>query len=170
MPTRQTIKEILEETGLTRHQFDWGRKQGFDMFTAEGRAEYASNKRHRIKADAELSSFLEDESTIIGKLNKATKIEDVKLLKEKAHGMKLALEADATAGKLIPLREAKEGVVRIVSELKSRLLKMPSDLAPRAEGLEAAKVEKVIKEELYLKLEEFADSAKNLFADSGDVR
>ena len=170
---RVTLKQRADKFEITVDVLNNAKNQGVNVWNDDEMNEFLKGRRPRLKPDAKLSKKSakkpkpgeDDLEHLRSALMKADTIEDVRILKEKAAGVKLALAAAKEAGESISLKEAKEAVIKIVAGLKARLLKLPSDTAPRVEGLGAAQAETAIREEINKALEELADDASGLFKD-----
>jgi phage terminase Nu1 subunit (DNA packaging protein) len=66
-------------------------------------------------------------------------------------------------GELIPTAEVRESVIRVYSAVRAELLKLPSDCAPRIEGLSASAIQKFLREEIVAILTRLSDENANSF-------
>lgn len=139
------------------------KKAGKIATAAKGKvsAKKAARKRAEVVVQPELPGVTIEE--LAQQVKEADTYEGVKILNEKLAALQKATNIQKLDRDLIPMKEAKEAVIRIVSGLKGRLLKVPSDTAPRVEGLAAAKAEKVIREEMLKALEDLAEDGDRIF-------
>jgi len=164
-----TQVERAEELGVTRNVIQNARNAGVDIWDDEGMRVWLDGRRVRVnpKARVPVQTELELPGVTIEDLELEVKgaetYDEVKILKEKISALLQAQKVRKEERDLIPMKEAKEAVLRIVAGLKGRLLKVPSDTAPRVEGLNAAKVEKVIRAEMLAALEDLANDGHGIF-------
>lgn len=166
---RRSYAEIGEPHGLTKAQVLNAKTDGVNVYDDAALAEWKRQRRPKADTGATLSAGSGDDITIEELEREVRRADDyntVKILKEKIASLHQAQKMRREDRELIPLKEAKEAVIRIVSGLKGRLLKVPSDTAPRVEGLEAAKAEKVIREEIIKAMEDLADDSQQIFEGS----
>ena len=175
-PKRPTQEQRAADLGISRDMLQHARRAGVNVWDDEAMEKWKASRRPRVKKSASLKKTevvvkpmeqlalpgvsIEDlELEVKG----AETYDEVKILKEKISALLQAQKVRKEERDLIPMKEAKEGVLRIVSGLKGRLLKVPSDTAPRVEGLAAAKAEKVIRAEMMKALEDLANDGHAIF-------
>lgn len=161
---RKTQTARAEELGTTRNVIQNARQAGVDIWNDAEMSVWMDGRRARVDPNARVEIIdgvsIEDLEQCV---KKAETYDEVKILKEKISALLQAQKVRKEERDLIPMKEAKEAVIRIVSGLKGRLLKVPSDTAPRVEGLSAAKVEKVIRAEMMKALEDLANDGHGIF-------
>ena len=169
---RRTQGERATELGTTRNVIQNARQAGVDIWDDADMERWLVGRRARVNPNAKVSVVTQMELPGVTiedlelEVKKAETYDEVKILKEKISALLQAQKVRKEERDLIPLKEAKEAVIRIVSGLKGRLLKVPSDTAPRIEGLNAAKAEKVIREEMMGALEDLSNDGHGIFENS----
>ena len=164
---RKTQTARAEELGTTRNVIQNARQAGVDIWNDAEMKVWLDGRRMKVDPNARVTIIegvtIEDLEL---EVKKAETYDEVKILKEKISALLQAQKVRKEERDLIPMKEAKEAVIRIVSGLKGRLLKVPSDTAPRVEGLGAAAVEKVIRAEMMKALEDLANDGHGIFENS----
>jgi transposase-like protein len=101
---------------------------------------------------------------VAGKAGTDCKLKVQRLRKLTAEADRIMMENTVRAGQLIDANEVRESILRVVSAARGELLKLPSDLAPRVEGLPAAQVQAIIRDEIFAVLTRLSDSTSDLYA------
>lgn len=95
---------------------------------------------------------------LISRSNNGKEMDAAKLRLTEAQARKAELEADVLEGTLIPQEKVKATWTKMIASMRSRILALPSRLAPQLVAQrEYKKVEKLLKETIYEALQEIAD-------------
>lgn len=170
---RTTIAEACRERGIPRQDWDEARRQGVDCWDRAAFDEWQAGRRHRLKPDAVLPPDPETPEgeamtleQIEDRIRRATGIEEIKILKEKSAALKITTGIRADTRELVPVGEVRESMTRVYSAVRGELLKLPSDAAPRLEGLGAAQIQALLRDEIIAILERLSSETGKLYADT----
>lgn len=165
-----TYKQIGELHGITRDQVDAAKNKGVNIHNKEELAEHLKTVRHRVQSGAKMNlpdatataQSLEDMELAI---RQAQDIDTVKILKEKVLALKGIVAVQVETRELVPVGEVRQSITRVVSAARGELLKFASDIPPRAEGLEASAIQKLIQAEVIEILTRLSDETNLLYAE-----
>ncbi len=167
---RTTIAEACRERGINRKDWDEAKRQGVDPWNREAMAAWASSRNHRIQPGAKMAlpettataqSLQEMELAI----RQAQDIDTVKILKEKVLALKGIVAVQMETRELVPVGEVRQSITRVVSAARGELLKFAADIPPRAEGLEASAIQKLIQAEVIEILTRLSDETNAIYAE-----
>ena len=101
-----------------------------------------------------------------GRNERADSIDQEKLLKERAIRQKLEIELALLRGEVFHADAVEKVYGDMLIRFKTKLLAMPSALAPQlADISDPTRVQKIIKDQVYMALNEFASYTPELFAE-----
>lgn len=166
----KTLAEIARENNLTDNQIKAAGRAGVDATDPVQLAGWLAKKRHRVQPGAKMNlpeatataQSLEDMELAI---RQAQDIDTVKILKEKVLALKGIVAVQVETRELVPVGEVRQSITRVVSAARGELLKFASDIPPRAEGLEAAAIQKLIQAEVIEILTRLSDETNLLYAE-----
>ena len=167
---KPTLKSIYEKHGLTRDKFNAIRAKGVNVYNEAELMEAIGSQRHRLPDDAKLHG-----NSKAGKAQNLEEVEaalmlsndnnQIKLLKDKLSGLKIAQAIRKESRDLIPVGEVREAATKVISAARGELLKLTSDLPPRLAGLSESKMQTVIRSEIIETLTRLSNEAGALYAD-----
>lgn len=170
---RTTIADACRQRGIDRKDWDEAKRQGVDPWDRKAMEEWLGARRHRIKPGATLSAGVAGDEgeamtleEIEDKIRRASNIDDVKILKEKVLALKGVVAVREETRELVSVGEVRESMTRVYSAVRAELLKLPSDCAPRCEGLPAAQIQKLLRDEIQAILTRLSDEKGRLYADA----
>lgn len=168
-----TIAAACRERGIPRKDWDEAKRQGVDCWDRAAFDEWQSGRRHRLKPDATLPP---DPGTPEGdamtleqiedRIRRAVGIDEIKILKEKAAALKITTGIRADTKELVAVGEVRESMTRVYSAVRGEMLKLPSDCAPRLEGLSASQIQALLRDEVISILTRLSDETSKLYADA----
>ena len=164
---KTTIASACRERGIDRKLWDEAKRQGVDCWDRAALDAWLGSRRHRIKSGTELSEPVATAQTLEQMehaIRSATNIDDVKILKEKVLALKGIVAVQTDTRELVPVGEVRQSMTRVCSAARGELMKLTSDLPPRLEGMGAAAIQKVIKEEVIAILTRLSDETNALYA------
>lgn len=166
---KTTIAEACRKRGLTRGEWDEAKRQGIDPWDQKAMAEWLAGRRHRIKPGAQISDTEAADAQTLEQIEdairKATDIDTVKILKEKVMALKTAMHIRTESCELIPVGEVRQSITRVVSAARGEFLKMTADIPPRAEGLDAPAIQKILRDAVIDVLTRLSDQTSALYAE-----
>ena len=115
------------------------------------------------ESDSDLQCDFDDSVTIYEKIDKAKSYEEVRVLKMQQDAKLQAYKLEVEEGKHTKNSVIRENTIRIGSALKAALLRYENDLPPMCEGLNAAKIQKIVREKNNLILEMFFNLQSELY-------
>ena len=132
---------------------------------------WLSSLRHRIKPGSSIpkESVGADAQTIEQietALRSANDIDTVKILSEKLKGIQTALRVQRDSRELVPVGEVRQSMTRVTSAARAEILKLAADMPPRLEGLDAAGMQKILRDAIHEILDRLADETSKLYADA----
>ena len=143
--TKPNISKIAREHGISRQTvIRWRDVEGLDLGDAVAVAARAGHVSGKASADCELK---------VQRLRKIT-----------AEADRITMENRLRSGQLLDAGEVKESIIRCFSAARGEFLKMPSDMAPQLEGLSAAKINELLRKEVFAILTRLSDSTSDLYA------
>jgi hypothetical protein len=178
---KKTIAQICAAHGITRDKLNAIRTKGINAWDDAALAAAIKRQRPRVSKQAEIKSpsgpatktppvdarpVAQTIEEIEDALKRATSFDEVKILKEKLAGLKIAVSVRAESRDLISVGEVRESITRVVSAARGEVLKLASDLPPRLEGLGAAQMQKIIHAEIIAILTRLSDESTDLYAES----
>jgi hypothetical protein len=168
---RTTIAEACRQRGIDRKNWDEAKRQGVDPWDRAAMDKWISGLRHRIKPGTTIPPGTEsaDAQTIeeIEKaLREAKDIDTVKILHEKLKGLQVALKVQRDSRELVPVGEVRQSMTRVTSAARAEILKLAADMPPRLEGLDAAGMQKILRDALHEILTRLSDETSKLYADA----
>jgi hypothetical protein len=166
----KTLAQIARENNLTDNQIKAAAKAGVDAKDPDQLAAWLAKKRHRVQPGAKMSlpeatataQSLEDMELSI---RQAQDIDTVKILKEKVLALKGIVAVQVETRELVPVGEVRQSITRVVSAARGELLKFASDIPPRAEGLDAPAIQKLIQAEVIEILTRLSDETNAIYAE-----
>jgi hypothetical protein len=164
---KTTIAAACRDRGIDRKVWDEAKRQGVDPWDRGAMDAWLGSRRHRIKDGTELSEPVATAQTLEQMehaIRSATNIDDVKILKEKVLALKGIVAVQTDTRELVPVGEVRQSMTRVCSAARGELMKLTSDLPPRLEGMGAAAIQKVIKEEVIAILTRLSDETNALYA------
>jgi hypothetical protein len=167
---QKTFAEIAAENGLTSNQLEAAKKTGIDPRDPKQLAAWIAKKRHRVQPGAKMllpeatatAQSLEEMELAI---RQAQDIDTVKILKEKVLALKGIVAVQMETRELVPVGEVRQSITRVVSAARGELLKFAADIPPRAEGLEASAIQKLIQAEVIEILTRLSDETNAIYAE-----
>jgi hypothetical protein len=170
---KKTQAQIAATHGITKHALSAIKAKGVNVFNDAELAAAIANQRPRISAKAKLPDpamhgdkpVAQTIEEIEDALKRAVSFEEVKILKEKLAGLKIAVQVRAESRDLIPRGEVRESITRVISAARGEILKLASDIPPRVEGLPAAKTARIIHDEIIAILSRLSDETNALYAE-----
>ena len=132
---------------------------------------WLAGRRHRIKPGTKLPADTpEAEAETIEQielaLRKATDIDAVKILSEKLRGLQTALKIQRESRELVPVGEVRAAMTRVTSAARAEILKLAADMPPRLEGLDAAAMQKILRDAIHEILTRLSDETSKLYSDA----
>ena len=132
---------------------------------------WLAGKRHRIKpgttippaSDAAKAQTIEEIETALRTTND---IDTVKILHEKLKGLQVALRVQRDSRELVPVGEVRASMTRVVSAARAEILKLAADLPPRLEGLDAAGMQKILRDSIHEILSRLSSETSKLYTDA----
>jgi hypothetical protein len=168
---KKTLSGIAAAHGITRDKLNAIRAKGVNAWDEKALAAAIKGQRPRVSKTARLAAPPADQRPVAqtveeieDELKRATSFDDVKILKEKLAGLKIAVSVRAESRDLVPVGEVRESITRVVSAARGEILKLASDLPPRLEGLSAAKMQRIIHAEVIDVLRRLSDETNDLYA------
>jgi hypothetical protein len=170
---KKTQAQIAQAHGITKDALSAIKAKGVNIYNDAELSAAIGKQRPRIAANATLppSAATGGEASaqtieqMENAIRRAVSFEEVKILKEKLAGLKIAVSVRAESRDLIPRGEVRESITRVVSAARGEILKLASDLPPRVEGLPAAKIARVIHDEVIAILSRLSDETSALYED-----
>jgi len=167
---QKTFAEIASENGLTSNQLEAAKKTGIDPRDPDQLAAWLAKKRHRVQPGAKMAlpaatataQSLEEMELAI---RKAQDIDTVKILKEKVLALKGIVAVQMETRELVSVGEVRQSITRVISAARGELLKFAADIPPRAEGLEASAIQKLIQAEVIEILTRLSDETNAIYAE-----
>lgn len=169
---RTTIAEACRQRGINRKDWDEAKRQGVDPWDRKAMDAWLKKRRKRIKPTAAISAkdpavTAQSIEQIKAALQVATDYETVKILGEKLKGLQTAAKLQKEIRELVPLGEVEERDIRIAAVVKAGIMKLCNDSAPMAEGLDAAKIHKVLMDAGHNVLAMMADEQSDFWKEAG---
>lgn len=167
-----TIAAACRERGIKRNDWNEAKAQGVDPWDRAAMDAWLGSRRHRLADGATLSTSSADFvpagdamtlEQIEDLIRRATNIDDVKILKEKVLALKGVVAVREETKELIDIGQVRESATRVYSAVRAELLKLPSDCAPRCEGLTAPAIQKLLREEIVAILTRLSDESSKLY-------
>jgi transposase-like protein len=143
--TKPNVSELSRKHGVSRATLiAWRDQEGLDLGDDTAVRARVGNVASKSSADCEL------------------KVQRLRKLKGEAD--RIETENRVRAGELISADDVRESILRVVSAARGELLKLPGDLAPRVEGLPAAQVQAIIRDEIFAVLTRLSDSTLEVYS------
>jgi phage terminase Nu1 subunit (DNA packaging protein) len=76
---------------------------------------------------------------------------------------KVEIENARLSRELLPEKEVREKIIRVVSAIRSEFTKLPSELPPRISGLAEPAIQRVLRDEIYAVLDRLSDESIAIF-------
>lgn len=148
MPKR-TYKDLEKRHGVSRDKINAAKSMGVNIWDDKAMDEWLSTRRPKVKKGAKIppkdpAVTAQTIDAIKTELQRATDYDTVKILGEKLKGLQTAAKLQKELRELVPVSEVDERDIRIASVVKAGILKLCNDAAPMAEGLDAARIHKVL--------------------------
>jgi transposase-like protein len=143
--TKPNISELSRKHGVSRATLiAWRDQEGIDLGDDSAVRARVANVASKSSADCELKRE--------------------RLRKLRGEADRIEMENRLRAGQLLDAGEVKESIIRCFSAARGEFLKMPSDMACQLEGLGAAKINELLRNEVYAILTRLSDSTSDLYA------
>jgi phage terminase Nu1 subunit (DNA packaging protein) len=81
---------------------------------------------------------------------------------------KVEIENARLSRELLPEKEVREKIIRVVSAIRSEFTKLPSELPPRISGLAEPAIQRILRDEIYSVLDRLSDEAVAIFEATED--
>ena len=164
---KRTLAQIAKKQGITIDQLNDAKSHGINVWNDAELAEWASSRRHRIAPGAKINDPVAASAQSLEEMElairQATDIDTVKILKEKVIALKGIVAVQQETRELVPAGEVREEITRAVSAARGELLKLSADLPPKLEGLQAAKMQPVIRAAIIETLTRLSDETGELY-------
>lgn len=167
MPKR-TIKEVCEIHGITLDVFKSARTNGVNVWNDAEMATHLGSRRHRIKPGTEIpedspaaNAYTLEE--IEEEIRTTRCVDTLKILKAKMDSLKIVVQVRAELRELVPAGEVRQSITKVVSAARAEMLKLAAELPPKLDGLDAAAMNQVIRNEVIEVLTRLSDETNSLY-------
>lgn len=163
---RTTIAQACRDRGINRKDWDEARRQGVDPWDRAAMDRWLGNRRPRVKVTKTPPSERLEVPAVLGEVTveelenqvkAAVDWQEVRTIKEKITSLLQAQKFKRESGELLSRREVDERDTRIAAAVKASLLKFANDCPAMLEGLDAPKIQKVLKDQVAGVLAQLAD-------------
>lgn len=168
---RTTIADACRKRGIDRKDWDEAKRQGIDPWDVQQMENWLGSRRKRIKPNASIpddtpAAEADSVEAIRDELAKSKDYETVKILSEKLKGLQVALRVQRESRELVPVGEVRQSMTRVTSAARAEILKLAADMPPRLEGLDAAAMQKILRDAIHEILTRLSDETSKLYADA----
>jgi hypothetical protein len=166
---KKTKKAIAELHGITLDQVNYAQAKGVNIWNDDEMRNHCREKPSRMtKPEIDLSGDPEKRAAqtleeIINEVSSADDMASVKISHEKLKALKIAAQVRLAARELLPEKEVREKIIRVVAAIRSEFTKLPSELPPRISGLPEPAIQRVLRDEIYGVLERLSDETIAIF-------
>jgi len=171
---KKTKKAIAELHGITLDQVNYAQAKGVNIWNDDEMRNHCREKPSRSPKNApETSDHIGTRAAqtleeIINEVSAADDMASVKISHEKLKALKIAAQVRLAARELLPEKEVREKIIRVVSAIRSEFTKLPSELPPRISGLAETAIQRVLRDEIYAVLDRLSSESIAIFEATED--